>query len=68
MNEEELEYTNQAHLKYATDISRQRASMEGENLMLMAAGRQRLVQLNEQRQAEAVAREQRRLAQNDESR
>lgn len=57
LEEEELEYINQAHFEHAVEISRQ----------LMMAKQHRLIELNAQHQAEAAAREQARFAQNKES-
>jgi hypothetical protein len=52
----------------STPSSRQQAAMEDAGRLLMAAERQRMLDFNAQRQAEASAREQARLAQNEESR
>ena len=62
------EETNTANFEHAVQISRERAATEEAGCLLMAAERQRLLELNAQRQAEAAPREDARLAQNEESR
>jgi hypothetical protein len=68
LKEEELEYINNANFEQAVEISRQQSSTEEASRILMAAERQRMLNLNAQRQVEAAAREQARLTQNEEFR
>jgi hypothetical protein len=68
LEEEVLEYVNDAHFEHAVEISRQQAATEEAGCLLMAAERQRMLELNAQHQAEAAAREQARLTQNEEFR
>jgi hypothetical protein len=57
-----------ANFEQAVEISRQRAATEEAGRLLMAAERQKLLELNAQCRAEVAAREQARLAQNEASR
>jgi hypothetical protein len=66
--EERDEFINDANLEHAVEISRHRAATEEAGRLLMAAERQKLLELNAQRQVEAFARKQARLAQTEESR
>jgi hypothetical protein len=65
LKEEQREFINDANFEHAVVILRQRAATEEVGRLLMAAERQKVLELNTQHQAEAFAREQARLAQND---
>jgi UDP-N-acetylglucosamine pyrophosphorylase len=67
MKEEEHEFMNNANFELAAEISRQRVATEEAGRLLMGSERQKLLELNAQRQAEAAAREQARFTQNEES-
>jgi UDP-N-acetylglucosamine pyrophosphorylase len=68
LKEEQREFINDANFEHAVEISRQRAATEEAGRLLMAAERQKLIELNAQCHAEAFAREQARLTQNEVSR
>jgi hypothetical protein len=68
LEDKQLEYINNANYEHAIEISRQRAATKEAGRVLMAAERHELLELNAPRQAEAAAREQSRVAQNEESR
>jgi hypothetical protein len=68
LDDEQLEYINNANYEHAVKISHQRAATEKAGRLLMAAERPKLLELNAQRQAEVAAREQARPAHNEEFR
>ncbi|KAK1617068.1 hypothetical protein QYE76_022585 [Lolium multiflorum] len=68
LHEEEVEETNDANFEHVVEISGQRVATQEASCILMAAERQRLLELNAQRQVETATHEQARLAQNEESR
>ncbi|KAK1631517.1 hypothetical protein QYE76_005832 [Lolium multiflorum] len=67
LKEEQIEHVNDANFEHAIEISRRWAATEEAGRLLMAAELQRMLELNAPCQAEAAAREQARLAQNEES-
>jgi hypothetical protein len=51
LEEDDLEYINDTHFKYAVEISCHLVAMEDTSCLLMVAERQRLLEMNAQRQA-----------------
>nr|XP_051229653.1 uncharacterized protein LOC127347514 [Lolium perenne] len=68
LKEEQREFINDANFEHAIEISRQGPATEEAGRLLMATERQKILEHNAQRQAEAAARKQARLAQNEASR